>query len=793
MLHSRDTARALATVAALLLSLPALAGGGPHVDFSALPEAASVRPVNTDGSPHQAVARLLTDVSAATPGGKMRLGLYLEPDEGWHSYWKSPGDIGLPTDIHWQLPDGTTASPYQYPVPLRFEEQGVVSYGYDGGVLLFTELTLPDPLPAEATLGLEASWLVCKSTCVPGSAAVQVPLPVAEDRADLAPSPWAPLFDAHAARHPTALAALPLLASEVALSPAVIPPNSPFTAVFTLHATDGSALGGLPPQGSWPTFTPITSYDWMVNSLRVCPTEAGGVMAVIEGESFEPDPLPSDAVIGGLFQVKHGEDWLHTELLTPMPWVAAAPKDAEATSPLIALAASCGVQTEAAPAAGDAPPKDATLVALEEMTGTSGASLFALMLGAAFLGGIILNAMPCVLPVLTLKLYGLVSHAESDPAHNKRAGLAYTLGILVSFWALAGAVILAQTVFGMSVGWGFQFQSPLYVASLATIVFTFALSLFGTFEIPALGMDKASEATQKEGVLGDFFYGVFATLLSTPCSAPFLGFAVGFAFSQPPAAVMLFFTVIGLGLAAPYLAVAFIPALFRFMPRPGAWMETFKQLMGFTLLATALWMVDVLGSLLGASGMTGFLFFLATVALGSWIFGHFGGLAASGRRQLAALGAAIAVAVLGGWAFLDLEIPDEPACANAGEVSTELSFEDEIPWQPFSPERVEALAGHTVFIDFTADWCLTCKVNERTVLETRQVREAMEANGVIPLKADWTRRDDVIGAWLARYGRAGVPFYLVVPADRSRPTIPLSEVITWDMVVSAMEDGASAQ
>lgn len=784
--------RALASAAALLLMAPAAwAGSAEKVDFSALAPAWSSRPVNTDGSAHQAVARVLLDKTAVQPKDKVRIGLYLEPDEGWHSYWKAPGDIGLPTQITWGLVEGATAEAYQYPVPLRFEEQGIVSYGYDGGVLLFSEITLPEVLPAQPTLSVEASWLVCKSTCVPGNTQIEVALPLAEDGADLAPSPWAPLFEQFAAKHPVPFASLPLTA-EVALSPAVITPNTPFTAVISLQSTTGAPLGDLPKEGTWPAFTPITGEDWMLNSAKLCQVEGGGWLAVISGESFEPDPLPSAAQIGGLFQLQIGDQHVATEFIAPMPWGKEA--TSAPASPLLALAERCTPGQVASlttpPEAEAAPPaKDPTITALEEMTGTSGATLFALMLGAAFLGGIILNAMPCVLPVLTLKLYGLVSHAESDPAHNRKAGLAYTAGILVSFWALAGAVIAAKTAFGMSVGWGFQFQSPLYVASLSTIVFAFALSLFGTFEIPALGMDKASEATQKEGVVGDFFYGVFATLLSTPCSAPFLGFAVGFAFSQPPAIVALFFTLIGLGLAAPYLMVAFIPALFRYMPKPGAWMETFKQLMGFTLLATALWMVDVLGSLLGADGMSGFLFFLAFVALGAWIFGHFGGLAASGRRQLAAAGGALAVAAFGGYLFLDLRVPPAEDCASAKEISSDLDFEHEIPWQAFSPEAVEGLAGRTVFIDFTADWCLTCKVNERTVLETRTVREAFAKHGVVPLKADWTRRDDTIGAWLAKYGRAGVPFYLVIPADRAQAPIPLSEVITGDMVVSAVEKG----
>jgi len=411
------------------------------------------------------------------------------------------------------------------------------------------------------------------------------------------------------------------------------------------------------------------------------------------------------------------------------------------------------------------------------------------MLLLAFFGGGLLNIMPCVLPVLTLKLYSLVEQVDISGAERRTAGLAYTAGIVLSFWMLAAAVLILKMVFGQDVLWGFQFQYPAYVAGLGTVVFLFGLSLFGVFEIPALGSNKAASASQKEGVVGYLLTGVFATLLATPCSAPFLGTGMGFAFSLPAAGVVLFFTVAGLGLAAPFLLIAFVPSLYRLLPKPGAWMEAFKELLGFTLIATTIWLVDVLAGQVGRDGATGFLAFLLFVGIGAWIFGRWGGMIESGKRQLTALAAGCAVAALGGIGFLDLSFAETEA--PTGEVRDEgLDFSEEIPWQGFSEARVEALAGRTVFIDFTADWCLTCKVNEQTVLETEKVRQALAAHNVVPLKADWTRRDPEITAWLQRFGKAGVPFYLVVPADRSRPEIALPEVITPDLVVAALADGA---
>jgi thiol:disulfide interchange protein DsbD len=401
--------------------------------------------------------------------------------------------------------------------------------------------------------------------------------------------------------------------------------------------------------------------------------------------------------------------------------------------------------------------------------------------------------MPCVLPVLTLKLYSVVEAQDQTDGARRAAGLSYTAGVVASFWALALAVVTLRSVFELPVGWGFQFQYPEYVAGLATIVFIFGLSLFGVFEVPAVGANSAAEASDQDGLMGHFLTGIFTTLLATPCSAPLLGTGMGFAFGLPSWGVFLFFTVAGLGLASPFLIIAFVPALMRFLPRLGAWMETFKQLMGFTLIATTVWLVDVMGGLVGQDGLVGFLGFLVAVGVGSWIFGRWGGPTETTGRQAGTFVAGVGVAVFVGWQMLSFDIPEEKDCGNDALIAVgDLDWGgDDVPWQPFSEERVAQLDGQPVFIDFTADWCLTCKVNEKTVLNTDTVRDAMQAQGVMPLKADWTRKDDVITAWLQRYGKAGVPFYLVVPGDRTKAPIPLPEVITPDIVAEALKRAAS--
>ena len=339
---------------------------------------------------------------------------------------------------------------------------------------------------------------------------------------------------------------------------------------------------------------------------------------------------------------------------------------------------------------------------------------------------------------------------------------------------------------GIQVGWGFQFQAPEYVIGLGTIVFVFGLSLLGVFEVPAFGATSMASAQNKEGMLGHILTGAFATFLATPCSAPFLGTGMGFAFTLPSWGVLLFFGVAGLGLAAPFLAIAYVPALAALLPKPGAWMDTFKQLLGFTLVATTVWLLDVVASQTGQAGAVGFVAFLFAIALACWILGQWAGPIASTRSKVVALVIAFAVSGVAGQTFLVTDFA-EPEVVDSGTIKAELDFSEAVPWQAFSEERVAALKGQPVFIDFTADWCLSCKANEKTVLESETVRMAMKEHGIVPLKADWTRRDPVITEWLQRFGKAGVPFYLMLPADGSKAPIPLPEVITPGIVIDGFK------
>ncbi len=753
------------------------------VDLADAPASATARGPDSAGKPHPVTARLLAESATVRPGGTLKLGIHLQQEEGWHTYWRAPGTIGQPTEAVWTVPAGHQVGPLRFPLPERFQQEGETSYGYDHEVLATAELTVPANAPAgDLPVSVAVHWLVCKSSCIPGDVVLTRTLRV--DPGAPVPGPNAAAFAETAARMPVP-SAFPVTS---AVSVSAVRPEAPFQVAFVVTPPAGATIPAAATVdgvvGVWPAFVPVAGPDWAVTRSEVRSLPDGRVVFLLAAENWGPDPLPTADRAGALLQLEVGGKLVATEVEVPLPWAARDAVVVASTDPLFAepeeVAAPPGAGAEplaVAEAAVAAPPVD-----------VGSASLW-LNLVFAFVGGLILNVMPCVLPVLTLKIYGLVEEAEQTAASRRNSGLAYTGGVLSSFWVMAGAVVVLRSVFGIQVDWGSQFQYPEYVAPLAAVVFVFALSMLGVFELPVIGGEKAGEAASREGLVGVFFSGAFATLLSTPCSAPFLGGAVAYAFSAPTPMLFLIFTVVGLGLAAPFLGVALAPSLARFLPAPGPWMDVFKQLLGFSLVLTTVFLLNSLSVLIGPARTSWFLVFLTVLGMACWGFGRWGGLAESGVRQLQAAGAALLLTVGSGWAFVDLTVEPPASCATT--VETDLEFGEHIPWQPFSEPAVEALAGKVVFIDFTAEWCLTCKVQERTVLETATVREAMAAHGVVPIKADWTRRDAVIKAWLNRHGRVGLPMYLVLPADRSRPPIVLPEAITPGMVVEALKKASS--
>jgi len=396
----------------------------------------------------------------------------------------------------------------------------------------------------------------------------------------------------------------------------------------------------------------------------------------------------------------------------------------------------------------------------------------------ALLGGLILNVMPCVLPVLSLKVFSLVKSAGEGRGEAVRGGVMTSLGILASFWALAGAAIVARTA-GKAVGWGVQFQEPGFVTFLAVIVLLFSLNLWGLFEIPMparLANRLASGGGGSQGAAGHFASGLFATLMATPCSAPFLGTAISFALSQPPVGILAVFTAVGLGMSLPYLLLAAWPGAARLFPKPGAWMETVRGVMGFLLAAAAIWLFFVLASQIDPARLAFIQLALLLLSLGVWLASRGGGVAKS-FKTMAGVGA-LAAAL---WA-VGLAATAAPT-TGSGVTANHL-----IQWVPFDRGQAESLAreGTPVFVDVTANWCVTCKVVERGVLETEVIAEAFDKHGVVAMKADWTNYDEDIGSFLQEHGRAGIPFYLLYrPGDE--PFL-FSELPTRKSILSALEN-----
>lgn len=415
----------------------------------------------------------------------------------------------------------------------------------------------------------------------------------------------------------------------------------------------------------------------------------------------------------------------------------------------------------------------------EEGTGGDADASLLLMLGLAALGGLILNAMPCVLPVLSLKVFGLVRSAAHGRSEVARGGLATAAGILASFWALALAAIAARSA-GAAVGWGVQFQRPGFVAFLAVVVVLFCLNLWGLFEIPLpQRLSRLGGSTVREGAAGHFFSGLFATLMATPCSAPFLGTAIGFALAQEAPVILAIFTAVGLGMALPYLILVAAPGAARLFPKPGAWMDSVRGIMGFLLAAAAVWLFYVLSSQMSPERVAAIQLALLGLALFTWM--RHRGVTGRALRHAAGLGMAAAVVVT------------LVVAASAGGEAPAQAAETPglIDWVAFDRAQAEELStrGQLVFVDVTADWCFTCKVNERLVLETPEIAGVFSEHGVVPMKADWTNRNDEIGNFLAEHGRYGIPFYLLYRPGQE-PRI-FSELLTKETLVAAVQEAAA--
>jgi thiol:disulfide interchange protein DsbD len=651
------------------------------------------------------------------PGKPMWLGLLIEHQPDWHTYWKNPGDSGLPTTLQWTLPEGAKAGDILWPTPKKLPVGPLMNFGYDGRLLLPVPLTLAQA-PAGETLHitLKADWLVCKDVCIPESGEFTLGLPV-----KAATAGQAALFAAAQAAVPQPAAAAKASArvdgSWLVVEATGLPAAWQGRPIDFLPETPGVIANAAPPQAAW------TGDRWTAR-IALDPQRS-------EGPAVMPAVLVRDGQAAGL-QVQ-------VEVTTPWPAPAPLP---------------------AAPALGNAQPAPAAAAPAPD------GSLW-LSLVFALVGGLLLNLMPCVFPVLSLKVFGFAAHA-----HDRRGlllgGLAYTVGVVLSFVALA-ALLLALRAGGEQLGWGFQLQSPLFVAALAALFALIGLNLAGVFEFGSVLPASWSAARARHPMVDSALTGVLAVAVASPCTAPFMGASLGFAVTLPAAQALAVFAVLGLGMALPYLLASAWPAAARALPRPGPWMAHFKALMAFPMFATVVWLVWVLGQQAGIDGAAALLGALVALAFVAWALGS-PGLGAKARAGFGAV-SLLLLAVALAWALPSLRtVEAAPSAPHA-------------TWQEWSPEKVAELTaqGKPVFVDFTAAWCVTCQYNKRTTLSRPEVLDDFKARQVTLMRADWTRRDARISAELTRLGRSGVPVYALYAPGASAPRL-LSEVLGVDEI-----------
>jgi len=701
-------------------------------------------------------ASLVADVARATPGSSMTVGVVLRMDSGWHTYWMNPGESGLATAVRWTVPPGVVVSDLLWPLPEKTVEAGeVLTYGYAGEMMLLASVQLPATMPAQGAVKLQAeiSWLECEKTCVPGNAAVAITIPIGDQQA---PSADAPNIARYRAALPRALD------TQDDITVSIAPAPDTLTILVTPSPGVRLALTG----ADAPDFFPSSERAPVAGRTRTVVT---GTTAVIRVPLAAPGKERTDEIRGVLvYTTADGKRKGVDIVLAP----------ARATSPLdrqFVTAQSSG---------GDVP--------------------LIMYIGLAVIGGLLLNIMPCVLPVIALKVFGLVKMAGDEPKKVRRLGWMFSLGILASFLVLALMVILLKLA-GQQVGWGFQFQEPIFVIVMSALVFAFGLSLFGVFEIRLPGAAVAGVSaviTQQEhkggkGYASSFAEGVFATILATPCTAPFLGSALGFAFAQSMGIILLIFAAVALGMALPYLLLTARPRWQRFLPKPGAWMETAKQFMGFLMMATLLWLLYILGKQLGMESVIWTGAFLLMIGLACWLIGRFATLSASRAAAWITWTAALVLAIGGYVVFIEgaLDVRAAIAGTPAGSSSPGNARSNEVAWEPFSLPGLESSLQKKspVFLDFTAEWCLTCKVNERTIIADQRVQDKLRASGIVTMKADWTNRNPDITRMLAKFGRSGVPLYVLFPRGRPNEPIVLPEVLTPTILLDALERATTAQ
>jgi thiol:disulfide interchange protein/DsbC/DsbD-like thiol-disulfide interchange protein len=728
-LKTLKTLTACISTAGIALAL-ALSLGGSGLALATVqltsnpPEAASSGAASAVVKTDQARAELVVQApNGIAPGQSVWLGLKIEHAPHWHTYWRNPGDSGLPTTLQFELPAGFAVGEIAWPTPKALPVGPLVNYGYEGTLLLAVPLTVPAGWQGDAlSIRLRADWLICKDVCIPegGDFTLHVPARAASTReAALFASAAAAVPPAAAGVHATAQAG----AAGLQLRVRGLPGHWQGKAVALFPELAGVIDNAAKPTPRWDAAV------WtVVLPLSAQRSESPESMQVVLHTAGEAAGLRVPVAVSG-------------------PW----PSPAEVAA------------ARASQAPGDA--------AADAHAGSSGTALgFWGALALALLGGVLLNLMPCVFPVLSLKVLGF-----AQPGHSRQSllagGLAYSVGVIASFLALAG-LLLALRAGGEQIGWGFQLQSPVFVAALAALFALIALNLMGVFEVSMLLPQGWATAQARHPLADHLLTGVLAVAVASPCTAPFMGASLGLAASLPAPQALSVFAALGLGMALPYLALSAWPGLAARLPRPGAWMLHFKTLMAFPMWATVIWLIWVLAHQAGADGAAAVLGLVLALAMLAWSLGV-QGLSRPMRwvwRGVALL--TLALTLVWAWPALQVSVTPGQASASPGEGQGDA-------WQPWSEARVSSALqqGQPVFVDFTAAWCVTCQFNKRTVLSQPAVQQLFDSKRVLLLRADWTQRDAAISEALRRMGRQGVPVYALHVPGRNAPTL-LSEILS---------------
>ncbi|HET7033185.1 MAG TPA: thioredoxin family protein [Casimicrobiaceae bacterium] len=680
-------------------------------------------------------AELVAAQTAVVPGEPLTVALRLSMQKGWHTYWQNPGDSGLPTTLEWKLPAGVTAGPIEWPVPRALPAGPLVNYGYDGEVLHLVTLNPQSTLTTgtSAILRARADWLVCKEVCIPEGADLELALPI--DRAATPDPKWATPIAAARAALPRPLEAWTASAEGkgATIEMKLVPPagaKDPGALQFFSFAEsriEPSVKQTTARDGNAYVLTLPVSYSLSGNFNRL-----SGVLSAANGLSATAQAATIDVPLAGA--VRAGAK----------PTLEAAPR-LDLTAPASA-------------------PAD------------NGLSL-AVAIAFAFVGGIALNLMPCVFPVLTLKVLGFATHHD-QPTTLRKEAFAFAAGVVVTFVAL-GLLLAGLRSGGEQLGWGFQLQSPAFVTALAALFFVLALNLSGVFEFGRMVPSDIAGFTAKNRTVDALASGVLAVLIASPCTAPFMGAALGYAISESTTVTLVVFIALGLGMAIPYVTLAVLPGWRTRLPRPGPWLARFKQVLAFPLYATVIWLAWVLGAQRDNDAVVRLLLALLCLgfALWTWHIVRTGGARPWGIAGIAALAGSLALA----WPLFAAETNVSASASGGRRVAA-----GDGDWQPYTPARVAALtaSGRPVFVDFTAAWCVTCQVNKRLVLNTQDVRAAFTRKNVALVRADWTRRDPDITRALTALGRTGVPVYVLYPPG-GKPVL-LPEVLQQQTVLEAL-------